>query len=46
VFQNKLLSELALAQLQAAGFVVYLPERAPCNDGAIALGQIVEYSYS
>lgn len=46
VFQNKLLSELALAQLQSAGFTAYLPEQAPCNDGGIALGQIVEYSCS
>jgi len=46
VFQNKLLSELALAQLQAAGFAAYLPEQAPCNDGGIALGQILEYSCS
>jgi hydrogenase maturation protein HypF len=46
VFQNKLLSELALQQLQAAGFAAYLPEQAPCNDGGIALGQIVESLYS
>lgn len=46
VFQNKLLGELALAELQAAGFTAYLPERAPCNDGGIALGQIVESLYS
>lgn len=46
VFQNKLLSELALAQLQAAGFAAYLPTLTPCNDGGIALGQIVESLYS
>lgn len=46
VFQNKLLSELALSQLRASGFAAYLPEQAPCNDGGIALGQIVEYSCS
>jgi hydrogenase maturation protein HypF len=42
VFQNKLLSDLAVAQLTAAGFEVHLPEQAPCNDGGIALGQLVE----
>ena len=42
VFQNKLLAELAAAQLAIAGFDVHLPERAPCNDGGIALGQLVE----
>ncbi len=46
VFQNKLLSELALTQLKAAGFIAHLPEQAPCNDGGIALGQIVESLYS
>lgn len=46
VFQNKLLSELAQAQLQVAGWTAYLPEQAPCNDGGIALGQIIEYSCS
>lgn len=46
VFQNKLLSELAIEQLTAAGFTAYLPERAPCNDGGIALGQLVEAAYS
>lgn len=42
VFQNKLLAELALARLADAGFQAHLPERAPCNDGGIALGQLVE----
>jgi hydrogenase maturation protein HypF len=42
VFQNKLLTELALAQLSAAGFTVHLPERVPCNDGGIAYGQLAE----
>lgn len=42
VFQNRLLAELALAELQAAGFNAHLPERSPCNDGGIALGQLME----
>lgn len=42
VFQNRLLAELAMSRLAAAGFKAHLPERAPCNDGGIALGQLVE----
>jgi hydrogenase maturation protein HypF len=45
VFQNRLLAELALAELAAAGFDAYLSERSPCNDGGIALGQLVEAGY-
>lgn len=44
VFQNKLLAELALAGLQQAGFDAYLPQQIPCNDGGIALGQLIEAS--
>jgi hydrogenase maturation protein HypF len=46
VFQNKLLAELAVAQLADAGFDVHLTEKLPCNDGGIALGQLVETLYS
>ena len=46
VFQNRLLAELAVAQLAAAGFDVHLPERVPCNDGGIALGQLIEAGYA
>ena len=42
VFQNKLLAELAIRQLNAAGFEAYLPQRASCNDGSLALGQLIE----
>ena len=42
VFQNKLLAELAMQQLNAAGFDAYLPQQAPCNDGGLALGQLIE----
>ncbi len=45
VFQNKLLSELATSALEAAGFEVRLPERVPCNDGGIAVGQLAEAGY-
>jgi hydrogenase maturation protein HypF len=45
VFQNKLLAELAIRQLSSAGFDAYLPEQAPCNDGGLALGQLVEAGY-
>jgi len=37
-FQNALLLELATAELEEAGFEVWLPGAAP-NDGAIAAGQ-------
>lgn len=43
VFQNRLLTELALAGLQAAGFSVRLPERVPVNDGGVSFGQVIEY---
>jgi len=42
VFQNKLLAELAVQQLSAAGFETYLPQQVPCNDGGLALGQLIE----
>jgi len=42
VFQNKLLAELALQQLGGAGFEAYLPQQVPCNDGGLALGQLIE----
>lgn len=46
VFQNRLLAELALAELAAAGFDACLPERSPCNDGGIALGQLAEAGFT
>lgn len=42
VFQNKLLAELALEGLRQAGFDAYLPQQIPCNDGGLALGQLME----
>jgi hydrogenase maturation protein HypF len=42
VFQNKLLAELAIQQLTAAGFEAHLPQQTPCNDGGLAFGQLIE----
>jgi hydrogenase maturation protein HypF len=44
VFQNKLLAELTLAALAQAGFEAALPAQIPCNDGGLALGQLMEAS--
>ena len=38
-FQNALLTELAMARLQEAGFRVYRAVRVPANDGGLAVGQ-------
>ncbi|MDD4880902.1 MAG: carbamoyltransferase HypF, partial [Gallionellaceae bacterium] len=43
VFQNRLLTELALAGLAAAGFHVHPGERIPVNDAGVSFGQIIEY---
>jgi len=40
-FQNKYLAEKAMTLLTGNGFEVYLAGRIPCNDGGIALGQIL-----
>ena len=40
-FQNRLLTELAIARLAAAGGKVYWHQRVPPNDGGIALGQVM-----
>ena len=42
VFQNRVLAELAVSKLADAGFDAYLPKRVPCNDGGIAVGQLIE----
>lgn len=44
VFQNKLLTELAVQHLGAAGFETALAQRVPCNDGGLAMGQLLEAS--
>ena len=41
VFQNLLVTERAVARLEARGFRVLLHSRVPCNDGGISLGQAV-----
>ena len=40
-FQNRLLTELTVARLDASGVKVYWHQRVPPNDGGIALGQVV-----
>jgi len=40
-FQNRLLTELTVARLEADGVKVYRHQRVPPNDGGIALGQVV-----
>jgi hydrogenase maturation protein HypF len=45
VFQNKLLAELAMQQLGDAGFETHMPQQVPCNDGGLALGQLIEAAH-
>ncbi|MCP9848833.1 carbamoyltransferase HypF [Cyanobium sp. Morenito 9A2] len=40
-FQNRLLLELASTALERAGIAPIRPERLPCNDGALAVGQLL-----
>ncbi|RAQ96413.1 carbamoyltransferase HypF [Thermogemmatispora tikiterensis] len=40
VFQNRLLLESLVAELEASGFAVYLNRRVPPNDGGLSLGQL------
>ncbi len=40
-FQNRLLSELTIDRLRAAGFTPHWHKQVPPNDGGIALGQVV-----
>lgn len=42
VFQNRPLTEAAVAALSADGFEVLLHERIPCNDAGISFGQVME----
>ena len=41
VFQNRYLTERAVAELESRGFAVYTHQRVPPNDGGVALGQAV-----
>ena len=45
VFQNRVLTEHALALLAGDGFKVHLPELIPVNDAGISFGQVIEYGY-
>ncbi len=44
VFQNRVLTEAALARLAAAGFDTRLGQQIPCNDAGISFGQVIEAS--
>jgi hydrogenase maturation protein HypF len=46
VFQNRLLTDLALDGLRRRGFDVYLPEQLPCNDAALCYGQAAQLAAS
>ena len=45
VFQNRVLTEHAIALLNAKEFTTTLPGSVPVNDGGIAFGQIVEAAH-
>lgn len=45
VFQNRVLTEQAMALLSEDGFEVHLPELIPVNDAGISFGQVIEYLY-
>jgi hydrogenase maturation protein HypF len=42
VFQNALLSRLAVEAIERAGYAALLPERVPVNDAGISYGQVIE----
>ena len=46
VFQNRVLAEATLSQLQAAGLNAYLSQRVPVNDAGLSFGQIIEFLHS
>jgi hydrogenase maturation protein HypF len=46
VFQNRVLAEAAISQLEAAGFNVHLPQRVPVNDAGLSFGQVIEFLHS
>ncbi len=41
VFQNNFLLNRLINRLTSYGFTVYFPQKIPCNDGGISLGQAV-----
>lgn len=42
VFQNRILCETVSEMAKGERFEIVMPERAPCNDGGLSFGQIVE----
>ena len=46
VFQNRVLTELAVSLLENDGFRVTLPQHIPVNDAGISYGQVIEYAAS
>jgi hydrogenase maturation protein HypF len=42
VFQNRVLCERVARLAQDDGFVVFLPQRVPCNDAGLSFGQLIE----
>lgn len=42
VFQNRVLAEEAADLLRGDGFEVFIPQRLPCNDAALCVGQAAE----
>ncbi len=42
VFQNRVLTEQAVALLEGDGFAVHLSHELPCNDAALSFGQAAE----
>jgi len=43
VFQNRRLTEQAVAWLEQAGFAVMFPKDIPVNDAGLSFGQVIEY---
>jgi hydrogenase maturation protein HypF len=46
VFQNRVLTEKAIALLKVNGFEICLPELIPVNDAGISFGQVMEYGFT
>jgi len=45
VFQNRVLTEIAVAMLEQAGFIVTIPAKIPVNDAGISFGQVIEFGF-
>jgi hydrogenase maturation protein HypF len=44
VFQNRVLTEQAMALLEGDGFEVTLPDAIPVNDAGLSFGQVIEFA--